>query len=177
MLALAAEAPPGALGLTFLPYLTGERTPHADPRARGAIVGLTLSHDQRHLLRAVVEGITFGLRDCLDLLRRSGESAAHVRVSGGGARSAWWRQVMADVFDADVATINVSEGAAFGAALLAAVGGGAYRTVDEAASAIVRERTITHPGRPAVSSYEAPYARYRALYPILAATWRQGAAP
>ncbi len=163
----AAEAPAGSEGLLFLPYLTGERTPHADPHARGAFVGLTLRHGKAHLTRAVMEGVTFGLKDSLELVRGMGVAVERVRVSGGGARSAFWRQMMADVFGAEVVTVNTVHGAAFGAALLAGVGAGMFAGVAEAAGALVRETGSTAPG-PNASIYPESYQRYRALYPALA---------
>jgi xylulokinase len=168
----AAEVPPGAEGLLFLPYLAGERTPHADPLARGALVGLTLRHGRGHLTRAVLEGITFGLMDSLRLLREIGVHIGSVRVSGGGARSHVWRQMMADVFRCDIATVNVSQGAAYGAALLAGVGVGVFQDVDEAVRQTVKETGRTSPG-PASAQYETCYDRFRALYPTLAPTFRQ----
>ena len=163
----AADAPPGCEGLVFLPYLSGERTPHADPHARGAFVGLTLRHGKPHLTRAVLEGVTFGLRDSLELVRGLGVPIASVRVSGGGARSALWRQMMADVFGVEVVTVNTAHGAAFGAALLAGVGTGVWPSVQEAARAVVHETGCTRPG-PDREVYGDYYARYRALYPALA---------
>jgi xylulokinase len=162
----AAEAPAGCEGLTFLPYLSGERTPHADPHARGAFVGLTLRHDRRHMTRAVLEGVAFGLRDCLDLLTPLSIPVERVRLSGGGARSALWRQILADVLRMEVATVNVTQGAAFGAAVLAGVGEGVFENVGDAARSIVRETGTTSPG-PDADRYHGAYERYRALYPAL----------
>ena len=116
--------PSAAKGLLFLPYLTGERTPYPDPQARGAFVGLTLRHGKAHLVRSVLEGVSFGLRDSLELIKGLGVPITQVRASGGGARSAVWRQIQADVFGAELVLVNVTEGAAFGAALLAGVGAG-----------------------------------------------------
>ncbi len=163
----AAGVEPGCEGLLFLPYLSGERTPHADPRARGAFVGLTLRHGRAHLTRAVLEGVTFGLKDSLELVGALGVAVSRVRVSGGGARSAMWRQLMADILDVEVATVNVTEGAAFGAALLAGVGVGAWPGVVEAARSVVRETGLLRPG-PDRAVYDECYQRYRALYPALA---------
>ena len=163
----ASQVAPGCEGLLFLPYLTGERTPHADPHARGAFVGLTLRHGKAHLTRAVLEGVTFGLKDSLELVRALGVTVTKVRVSGGGARSPMWRQMMADVFGVEVVTVNVTQGAAFGAALLAGVGTGAWPDVPQAARSVVRETGSAHPGADA-ATYEEPYQRYRALYPALA---------
>ena len=122
----AAQAPAGCQGLLFLPYLTGERTPHPDPQARGAFVGLTVLHNRNHIIRSVLEGVSFGLRDSLELIRGLGVPITQVRASGGGARSALWRQIQADVFGSELVLVNVTEGAAFGAAILAGVGGGIY---------------------------------------------------
>ncbi len=163
----AAEVPPGCEGLLFLPYLTGERTPYPDPNARGVFFGLTLRHGKAHLTRAVLEGVTYGLRDSLELMRALGLSIQQVRASGGGARSPLWRQMLADVFDTEIVTVNVTEGAAYGAALLAGVGAGVYRAVSEACQAAVQLTGRTQPG-PAVPVYADYYPRYQALYPALA---------
>ena len=147
LVAEAAEVPPGSAGLLFLPYLSGERSPHPDPLARGAFVGLTLRHDRRHLTRAVLEGVAFGLRDGLDLMLEAGLPApTQVRASGGGTASALWRQILADVLGAELATVETTEGAAYGAALLAAVGAGWFPTVETACSALVRATPVARPG-------------------------------
>jgi xylulokinase len=167
----AAEVPPGSDGLLFLPYLTGERTPHPDPRARGAFVGLTVGHDLRHLARAVLEGVAFGLRDGLDLMVASGVSKPRViRASGGGLRSALWRQILADVLDTEIVTVETEEGAAFGAALLASVGAGIHASVAEAVSASVDVRPAAKPSLNA-SRYDEAYALYTGLYPALSPTF------
>jgi xylulokinase len=167
----AARVPTGAEGLLFLPYLTGERCPHPDPLARGAFVGLTLRHGKGHMVRAVLEGVSFGLRDSLELIKGLGVPIAQVRASGGGAVSPLWRQIQADVFGAELVLINVTEGAAFGAALLAGVGAGAYRSVHEAVDAAVRvvDRTAPQPG--VAAEYERLYPVYRGLYPALKPTF------
>ncbi len=162
----AATVPAGCEGLLFLPYLTGERTPYPDPNARGAFIGLTVRHTKAHLTRAVLEGVSFGLRDSLELMRALGITPTQVRASGGGARSALWRQILADVFDAEIVTVNVTEGAAFGAALLAGVGAGIYRDVESACDAVITTTSRIAPGA-AKSVYAEYYPRYRALYPIL----------
>lgn len=162
----AAEVPPGCEGLLFLPYLSGERTPYPDPNARGVFFGLTLRHQKAHMTRAVLEGVTFGLRDSLELMRALGLSFDEVRASGGGARSPLWRQILADVFATEIATVNVTEGAAYGAALLAGVGAGVYSNVAEACQQAIRWTDRVTPG-PAVPVYEDFYPRYRALYPAL----------
>jgi len=173
LLADAATIPIGAEGLSFLPYLTGERTPHRDPLARGAFVGLTLRHTQAHLARAVVEGISFGLRDSIELMRELGLHVNEVRAAGGGARSAIWRQMLADIFEADIALVNSTEGGAFGVALLAGVGIGLWRDTREACDAVIRVTARTSPSSdPAVRrQYAEAYARFRDLYPALKPTF------
>lgn len=169
----AGDVPAGSAGLLFLPYLTGERTPHPDPLARGAFVGLTVRHSLPHLTRAVLEGVAFGLRDSLELMKAAGGGAAsQVRVSGGGARSQLWRQILADVLQAQIATLNTSEGAAYGAALLAAVGGGLFGDVAGACAATIRVKGVTDPGRDS-PAYQAQYPLYRALYPALQAIFQE----
>ncbi len=165
----ALAAPPGCEGLCFLPYLTGERTPHANPFARGAFIGLTLRHGKSHLSRAVFEGVTYGLLDCLNLVRDLGIVVRTVRVSGGGSRSAFWRQLLADVFNTEIATVNTSQGAAMGAAMLAAVGAGAFASLDDACAAMVRETSRIAPG-PNAALYPPHAERYRSLYPVARAS-------
>lgn len=164
----ATEIPAGSEGVLFLPYLTGERTPHPDPYARGAFVGLTVRHTRDHLTRAVLEGVGFGLKDSFELLRTSGlPPARQVRVSGGGAKSTLWRQILADILGAELVTVNTTEGAAYGAALLAGVGARAWPDVDAAAKACICVTGST-PCRPeAVATYERHYELYKALYPAL----------
>jgi len=173
LVAAAAEVPAGSDGLRFLPYLSGERSPHPDPLARGAFVGLTLAHDRRHLTRAVLEGVAFGLRDGLDLMVEAGMPApAQIRASGGGTVSALWRQILADVLGAEIATVNTSEGAAYGAGLLAAVGAGWYPTVEDATTALVTATPVAAPG-PDAAAYVEAHAIYRDLYPALAPSFRR----
>ncbi len=169
LLSSAATVPIGAEGLIFLPYLTGERTPHRDPLARGAFVGLTLRHTQAHLARAVVEGISFGLRDSIELMRALGLKVSEVRAAGGGARSAVWRQMLADIFEADITLVNSTEGGAFGVALLAGVGIGLWRDTREACDAVIRITSRTAPSEdPDVRArYAEAYAQYREAYPAL----------
>jgi xylulokinase len=167
----AVEAPPGSDGLLFLPYLTGERTPHPDPLARGAFVGLTVHHARAHLTRAVLEGVAFGLRDSLELIRAMGLApSTEIRATGGGVRSELWRRILADVLGARIVTTATVEGAAQGAATLAAVGAGWFASVEEACRTVVRIGEPTEPS-PVDGSYEGPYARYRELYPALAPTF------
>jgi len=163
----AAATPAGAEGLLFLPYLTGERTPHADPFARGAFVGLTVRHGRGHLIRAVMEGVAFGLRDALEILRDLGIPVTQVRASGGGARSALWRQILADVFATDVVTVTAAEGAAYGAALLAGVGAGVFASVEAACDAAIGIDDRTAPDSSRAGLYDMLYRVYRDLYPSL----------
>lgn len=167
----AADVPAGSDGLFFLPYLTGERTPHPDPLARGAFVGLTVRHGFAHLTRAVLEGVSFGLRDSFELMKSSGlENISQVRVTGGGARSPLWRQILANVFGVEIVTVNAEEGAAYGAALLAATGSGAFGSVDEACDATITITGCTGPGKDQ-SIYDVIYPLYSELYPALRQTF------
>jgi xylulokinase len=167
LLAEAARWEPGAEGLTFLPYLAGERTPHADPDARGAFAGLSLRHDRGALVRAVLEGVAFGLRDSLDLVRALGAPADVGRVSGGGARSELWLRIVAAVLDLPLERPAVEEGAAYGAALLGAVAGGLFADPGEAVAAWVRPGDRVEPDPAWVRAYAEARPRYRALYPAL----------
>ena len=163
----AASVPPGSDGVWFLPYLTGERSPHPDPLARGAFIGLTVAHDRRHLTRAVLEGVAYGLRDGLDQIIATGVAVpGQVRASGGGIASPVWRQILADVLEAELATAGTPEGAAFGASLLAAVGAGWFPSVAQAAEWAVRLEILAEPG-PDASTYAEAIGTYRALYPAL----------
>ncbi len=163
----AATVPPGCEGLIFLPYLSGERTPHADPYARGAFVGLTLRHGRAHMIRAVLEGVAMGLRDCLEIVRGMDLPVTQMRVSGGGARSLLWRQILADVFALETVTVSTLEGAAFGAALLAGVGCGVYGSVVSACDATVAVVDRISPDPSRVARYDSLYQTYRNLYPAL----------
>jgi xylulokinase len=168
----AAEVPAGAEGLLFLPYLTGERTPYPDPLARAGFVGLTLRHSKAHMTRAVLEGVAFGLRDSMELMKASGlGEIRQIRVSGGGAKSALWRQILADVMGSELVTVNTTEGAAYGAALLAGVGAGAWASVPEACAAAVRVVDRVAPQSDVVAVYERAYPLYRRLYPALKPTF------
>jgi xylulokinase len=168
----AAIAPPGCEGLFFLPYLTGERTPHFDPDARGGWIGLTVRHGREHLFRSVLEGAAYAMRDSLELIREMGVSPTEIRLSGGGARNALWRQIQADVYGQDVCTINASEGPAFGVALLAQVGTGGFATIAEACDATIQV-VETVPMRPqAKAVYDRGYPIYRKLYQDLRETFR-----
>jgi xylulokinase len=168
--ALTAEAArwgPGAEGLTFLPYLQGERTPHADPDARGAFAGLSLVHDRGALVRAVLEGVAFGLRDSLELLRSLGVRADAGRASGGGARSELWLRIVASVLGIPIERTEVEEGAAFGAALLGGVAAGVFADVREAVTACVRVRDVVEPDPGWQRAYDEGYIRFSTLYPAL----------
>ena len=172
LLAPAADVAPGSEGLLFLPYLTGERTPHPDPLARGAFVGLTVRHTKAHMTRSVLEGVAFGLRDSFELMRNAGLGQIdQVRVAGGGARSPLWRQILADVFNTELVTVNTTEGAAYGAALLAAVGAGIWPDVASACAATVQITGSTRPQAEQVALYDEAYRRYGQLYPALRPTF------
>jgi xylulokinase len=167
---LTAEAgrwPPGAEGLTFLPYLQGERTPHADPEARAVFAGLSSRHDRGALVRAVLEGVAYGLRDSLELLRALGVEPRVGRVSGGGARSRLWLEVAASVLGLPLELTAVEEGSAYGAALLAGVAAGVFADAQDAVAACVRVRGRVEPNASWAPAYEDGYARFRALYPAI----------
>lgn len=170
--AMAEEIGAGAEGLIFLPYLSGERTPHPDPHARGVFFGLTLRHGLGHMARAVMEGVTFGLRDTLEIMRQLGISPEKIIVSGGGAQSPLWRQICADIFATEMVTVNAKEGAAFGAAILAAVGTGAYGSVPDACDAMLRETGSTKPGEE-TEKYDAYYSVFASLYPKIKDSFRE----
>ncbi len=163
----ASKVPPGADGVLWAPYLMGERTPHLDPHARAALVGLAASHTRGHIVRAILEGVAFSLRDSFSIFAEMKVPVTGVRLGGGGARSALWRQIQADVYGYPVEIVEAEEGAAYGAALLAGVGGGTWRTVDAACDAVVRvaNRVAPNPHTQAVLS--ARYDAFRALYPAL----------
>jgi xylulokinase len=163
----AASVPAGAEGALWTPYLMGERTPHLDPRARAALVGLTASHTRAHVVRAILEGVAFSLRDTFEIFKEMNAPVETVRLGGGGARSRVWRQIQADVYAHAVETVEAEEGAGFGAALLAGVGGGAWPTVDAACAAVVRVKARLSPDPSAVQIMNKQYRTYRALYPAL----------
>ncbi len=167
----AAQAPAGSEGLLFLPYLTGERTPYPDPLARGAFVGLTVRHTKAHLARAVLEGVAFGLRDSLEIMKSMGISIGNARASGGGAKSEVWRSIQADVFGLPLSTIAIDEGPALGAALLAGVGAGLYSSVEEACDAVVKTQPAARVNEQNAAIYDRLYASYGELYPALKSTF------
>jgi xylulokinase len=164
---------PGSEGLIFLPYLSGERTPHGDPHIRGAFSGLTLKHGRSHMTRAVLEGVAFGLRDNFALMQEVGlDSIEQVRISGGGAKSLLWRQILADVCGVDLVAVETTEGAAFGAALLAGVGSGIWSSVAKACASAVELGATTSPVAEVRQAYDTSYARFRVHYPALRPLFR-----
>ena len=167
--AAAANVPAGAEGLIFLPYLSGERTPHLDPLARGAFVGLTTRHGIGHMARAVMEGVTFSLRDGIEIMRELGVPTTDVRATGGGGKSPLWRQMQADIYNAPVSTLAAEEGPAYGAALLAGVGTGHFADVNDAVTRCVRVVATTQPDPAMVAKYDQIYAIYRTMYSHLSA--------
>ncbi|MCJ7701757.1 MAG: xylulokinase [Anaerolineales bacterium] len=171
LVAPADGIPAGSDGLLFMPYLTGERTPYPDPLARGGFIGLTIRHTLPHLTRAVLEGVSFGLRDSFELIRAAGLSGiTQVRVTGGGARSPLWLQILADVLNVELVTLSSEEGAAFGAALLAATGAGVFQDVPSACKAVIQITGRTAPGAD-VQPYADFYPLYQQLYPALSPTF------
>ncbi|HET7464677.1 MAG TPA: xylulokinase [Longimicrobium sp.] len=171
----ASAIVPGAEGLTFLPYLQGERTPHRDASARGAFIGLTRAHTRAHLTRAVQEGVCMAMRDSVSILQEMGVAPAELLLTGGGAKSAFLRRLQSEVYGLPVKTVNREEGPAYGAALLAAVGAGAFATLVDAAKATLTRTDPERPSPEAHAAYDAPYRRFRALYPalkpVLSADW------
>jgi xylulokinase len=163
----ASKCAPGSDGLFFLPYLAGERTPHADPLARGCFIGLTLATTRAHAARSVMEGVTYALRDSLAIMREMGVPVNQIRVSGGGSKSWLWRQIQADVFGQDVVTINAEQGPAYGVALLATVGSGAYKNIEEACAATIRVVSRTTCDKKAAKVYDRGYPIYQNLYSSL----------
>jgi xylulokinase len=167
---LCAEAAfvlPGSDGVLWAPYLMGERTPHLDPEARAALVGLAANHGRGHIVRAILEGVAFSLRDTFGIFAEMGVPVSGIRLGGGGARSPLWRKIQADVYGHPVEMVEAEEGAAYGAALLAGVGAGVWSTVDEACARCVRVRETVNPSAAAAVVLEEQYQRYRKLYPAL----------
>lgn len=160
----ASKAPVASDGLFFLPYLSGERTPHADPDARGCFIGLTLAHTRGHLVRAIMEGVAYSLRDSLEIISELGVPVTQVRVSGRGSHSGLWRQIQADVFSHSVVTLNAEQGAAFGVALLAAVGTGTFKSIQEACAATIKVVEETPFNQESASYYERSFEIYQQLY-------------
>lgn len=167
MTAEAATAQPGSDGLFWLPYLMGERTPHLDASVRGGWVGLTARHKRSDLIRSLIEGVSYSQKDGLDLIESLGVRLTKVRASGGGARSMFWRQLLADIFNKQVVTLATQEGSAYGAALLALVGGGAFASVPEVCSAVIKEQDMVDANPQLASFYAGEHRAYQSLYPAL----------
>ena len=163
----ASLAPAGSEGAFWLPYLMGERTPHLDPNARAALVGLTASHTRGHVIRAVMEGVAYSLKDTFTIFDEMQIPVTSIRLGGGGARSPLWRQVQADVYSHEVEIVAAEEGAAYGAAILAGVGAGAWRSVDEACDSVVRVATRIPPNQANSKTMQRSYQTYRKIYPAL----------
>lgn len=172
----AETVPPGSEGLLFLPYLSGERTPHKDPYAKGAFVGLSLRHTKAYMARAVLEGVAYGMRDSVEIIRSMGIGVSKMRASGGGARSALWRQMLADVCQTPITTVNVDEGPAYGAAILASVAAGLHDSVAGACDAVIQDVAELAPDPDTVAVYERWQAEYSAAYAALAPGFQRAAA-
>lgn len=172
----AEQVPVGCDGLIYLPYLMGERAPHLDSDARGVFFGISSSHDRRHMIRAVMEGVAYSLLDCVNIIRDMGVTATEVRASGGGGRSELWRQMLADTFETDICTTNSVEGPALGVALLAGVGVGEYASVPEACDAAITQVSIQKPVPENTAIYRKYYRIYRQLYPALKPSFKDVAA-
>jgi xylulokinase len=160
----AMNVPPGSEGLFFLPYLSGERTPHADPDARACFIGLTLKHGRGHMVRAIMEGVAYAMRDSLAIIREMGVPVKQIRASGGGSKSQLWRQIQADVFGQKVVTLNAEEGPAYGVALLAAVAGGSFKDIAEACAETIEVVKETATQKQAVALYNRGFPIYQQLY-------------
>ncbi len=173
LIAQADAAPPGSEGLYFLPYLTGERCPHPDPLARGAWVGLTSRTTRGMMIRAVLEGVTYGMRDALRIMSNMQIPISQIRASGGGARSDFWRQLQADIYKSPIVLTNASEGPAYGVALLAGVGTGVWKNVEEACKTAISQTSKTSPNKRASAIYDKHYEIYRKLYPDLAERFKE----
>ena len=160
----AAKIPSGSDGVLFLPYLNGERTPHADPNARGSFVGMNLTHTRAHLTRAVMEGVTFALRDSLEIIQSLDVPVRQIRASGGGSKNSLWRQMQADIFGKKITTLKVEQGPAYGVALLAATSDGAFKSIESACGATMEIASQTAPNRKSVHAYDKLFPIYRDLY-------------
>jgi len=167
-----ASVAPGCDGLLWTPYLMGERTPHLDPNARAALVGLTASHTRAHVVRAILEGVAFSLRDTLTIFGEMNVPVRHIRLGGGGARSPLWRQIQANVYGQPVEIVEAEEGAAYGAAILAGVGAGVWPSVDAACNAVVRVAHKIEPQAAVVGAMNESYAAYRRIYPATRGIWQ-----
>jgi xylulokinase len=176
LIAEAATAPPGSEGLFFLPYLTGERCPHPDPYARGGWIGITARTTRAMLIRSLLEGVTFGMRDALETMRGMGIDVTQVRASGGGARSDFWRHLQADVYKSPIVVTNAAEGPAYGVALLAGVGTGVWGSVEEACKRSIKQVERIAPNKKQSAVYDKLHAVYDKLYYDLKDRFREMAA-
>jgi xylulokinase len=163
----AAKVAVGSEGLFFLPYLAGERTPHCDPLARGCFIGLTMTHTQAHMVRSVMEGVTYSLRDSLEIFQDMDVPVRQIRTSGGGAKSKLWREMQANVLGKKVVTINTDQGPALGVALLAAVGAGVYSNIQQACNAVIKETSVTPVQNKIKREYDKRFPIYQRLYQSL----------
>lgn len=163
----ASEIAPGSEGLIYLPYLMGERTPYPDPNAKGTFTGISIRHNKKHFIRAVLEGVAYSLKDCLELNKNIGLHTGEIRISGGGAKSNLWKQILADIFGVQLITLNSTEGAPYGAALLAAVGTGKFNTIEEACNKCITRESTTEPIKENSTVYDEYYEVYKNLYPAL----------
>ena len=163
----ASTIPAGSEGLFFLPYLTGERTPYPDPNARGAFIGLNVRHTKAHMTRSVLEGVAYSLRDCYELISNLGIKAESIVISGGGAKSVLWRSIISDIFNAEINTLTCTEGAPYGAAIIASVGAGEYKDVSEACTKMLKKASSIQPDNKRVTLYNEFYGIYKELYPQL----------
>ncbi|NUQ51208.1 MAG: xylulokinase [Phycisphaerales bacterium] len=172
LMSMAASVPPGSEGLVFMPQLTGERCPYPDPRASGGWIGLSARHTAPHLVRSVIEGVTFTMGQILGIVRSAGIEVRAIRIGGGAAKSSLWRQIQADVYAMPVALPNTEEGPALGAAIMAGVGAGAWTSVQEACGAIIKDQLVVEPG-PDLSRYQSSREVHASLYPSLRAAMHQ----
>jgi xylulokinase len=163
----ASAAPPASDGVFWAPYLMGERTPHCDPNARAALLGLSAIHTRAHVIRAILEGVAFSLRDSFTIFREMKLPVDRIRLGGGGARSSLWRQIQADVYGHAVEVVQAEEGAAYGAAILAGTGAGNWHSVDEACDAVVRTAQEIQPDPKSCATLDEAYRTYRRIYPAL----------
>jgi xylulokinase len=171
--AQTAEVVPGCEGLIFLPYLTGERTPYPDPSARGVFFGLTNRHGKPHMARAVMEGVAFSLKDCMNLVSSMNINIKKVMVSGGGAKSSLWKQITADILEKDLVTLNTTEGPAFGVAILGFVGTKVYKDVPTACKSMIKEVAVTKANYDNFGIYRKLYSIYANLYPALSPLFKE----
>ncbi|HEY9187277.1 MAG TPA: xylulokinase [Ignavibacteria bacterium] len=163
----ASKVKAGSEGLFFLPYLMGERTPHQSADAKGAFVGISARHNKEHFIRAVIEGITFGMKDSLEIVKEQGIKIEQIRLTGGGAKSKFWRKLQANIYNSEVVTVNNTEGPAFGAAIMAGVGGYVFGSIEEATEKIIKVKERVEPEKSEAKKYKAFYDEFKSLYPAL----------